>query len=151
MTDSSQYFGPTVPSGITVFTPTITQSGNASTSIASNAFTSGLSSSYSNDTNNIVPTSSSSDLLSSAGTSSSSGISYDTSAYNNAPSITFLDNIANDYHQFAYHICFYVTDESGAGTKYIIAESGVTGFNITNLVINSTIGPNATSSVANMT
>jgi hypothetical protein len=49
-------------------------------------------------------------------------------------SADFLDNVLNNYHQSTYHLRFYTKgDSSSGGNGIIIAESGVTGFNIRSL------------------
>jgi hypothetical protein len=50
-------------------------------------------------------------------------------------SADFLDNVLNNYHQSTYHLRFYTKGDasSGGGKGIIIAESGVTGFNIRSL------------------
>lgn len=95
-----------------------------------------------------LPTSSSasvSDLLNSAGSSDSSSSS---SGAASVPTVTFLDNIANEFYKFAYHIKFFASPETGSGPSVVIAESGVTGFNISSLILNNLASAGATTSVA---
>lgn len=53
--------------------------------------------------------------------------------------ISFTNNILDSYFQVAYHLRFYTNGDgtSNSGKTIIIAETGVTGFNIRELTINS--------------
>lgn len=172
------YNGTSVPSGLSVFTTTadgIPDGVSVSGTVPQSAFTSvtpvnGPSTSYSNidtfgtglggvspsvtsDNINsgvvnkdftIAASADGGSLIDSAGSSSSTTPSSSASV----PSVTFLDNIANEYNQFAYHIQFFAASESGSGTSVVIAESGVTGFNISSLIIKANDSAGMTTSVA---
>jgi len=45
----------------------------------------------------------------------------------------FLDNQLNSYQNYAYHIKLYTAGDTGSASPIIIAETGVTGFNIKSL------------------
>lgn len=58
---------------------------------------------------------------------------------------SFQPNLLNNFAQVAYHIKFYTTGDGlkGGSREVIIAESGVTGFNIKDLQITGVVAPNA--------
>jgi hypothetical protein len=71
--------------------------------------------------------------------SSFSGSSIDTSGLQNT-----LPNLLGTIEQPSYHWKFFIPDDLGlnTNTKFILAETGLTGFNITDVEVANYVGPN---------
>lgn len=64
----------------------------------------------------------------------------------------YQENILNNFQQVAYHFRLYTTaSPDGTGPAIIIAESGVTGYNINDVEITSLVEPNSATRACNAT
>lgn len=64
----------------------------------------------------------------------------------------FKDNPLSAFQQVAYHFRLYTTSKpDGTGERIVLAESGVTGFNIRDVEIKTIVGPNFTTRSTNAT